>query len=1636
MSEFGNSGDLGYNGFAVSLNYFTTIPEISSISDPNLSIIFKSLLKKDSTTKEKSLNDLSTLINDSKNSHLFKDDLVIISWIQLYPKLALDNSRNVRILCHKIQSDFLAVVGGKNFSKYLKSSMPIWLLGLFDSDKTVASSTHKYLLESFQNDNEKVEKIWIVFQEQIVNYMYTLVNLETHESLSDQRYTKEADSYAKYERALNGALMMVTKIILVINSNSDIKETLVSQIESFLTSESLWNYFSRSVESQDTLNLPLFKSYLVLIKSVFQLSDDKTPSEFIKSLADVRSVYKFISKTFVKNVKLKPTNKSSSGGIIYSNVIIQFWDSIITLTNFSTLAEPFKKSLKIKKNFWELGGSKSFSRLVDYLKLGSCQLNPIYYNVLLSFFNSLANVGIKSDQDFEFLDFANVKDAKLLLVKILSSQLKSASTLDYKTKIISCMFQTFKLFEGKVDDQSTLSSLLQVLLLSIEEALSQKPVRQTDKVLKNESVVMVANFLRDHSFQEFSSKFTKDVIDSISANSSKLKVDDYEFQNPTSKIVETHFDIMKAVDTEAEKQGSQAASKLVVDIIEVLREDSSISELTTPFTSIKLFFDTRFSVNEETKSILEEFSEELPIFIESEFVDLPISLAMSIIDCKISYSDDFINDCYTKISMVNKKAISPFLLLLHERKVLDLNGSNTQFPEITNYLNELSDKGDLTDSEAHLIYKFSDDITIFKNLVKCASSNSQRSNEFIKHFVKDTQTIALAEEEFETQDNLRKIFVNAWSDISNPTHKKFIELGQGPATLHLVRESLYEYINSSSSVSNNLKQISLLVSESFKVFPLEKFQNRVVSAIENLDIHLLSVANPLEHNIFLVPVNESVTSDLDSSIVSLGRFLFAFLENGESIEFSEDKLSMTILSGLVSEYITDYSFLSSNVSEDIDLIALGLSKDFGKLMNGINSDILLEAFVSPSEEADFPLNVISLLSKNLAVTEYSYIHFYYARLLRNLCEYTFKTITLSEFENLSLDFNKLVSSPLKLAVMLMTFNDFIAKLNKFDRVRNFVAAEVLGVKGESSILTSGLKWITLSLNFFNVEVDEGINYEPIPPRRLVMVLAQISKWLESDIAYDESFIVMRTQIARFFTSIVTFGAMTIPDNLLEIAFSLLPDNLSTAQIEIPRVELRYFTFKLFIALDKYIANNGIDSSEWNDVKKAFATDTVELISNEDIGTHDLKLNNQPVSLFNDLTFRILRSLKFKVSFITENKDKFYHILYESKSIPLQRICASYLQTYIFESQQDFAIEFQLNKKSLNEDGEDDDILKAQLPKSLLDTITNFNEDFEECMKDDKSYKVSSFLWSWLLVFSHFKEIPYSIRNKYISVLNESGVIRKLLDTIFNEVDVSDAKILKKFTYVEDVKNSHIKIKPSENLIQHYEIIEGYPGEDFSVDVKFLLVHLYYLICQHFGSIAQTWFKEIRDRLFKQQIEKFSVMFISPLIVSKILDEVSESKSRLTQSEENMVIKVNSVSNEIKSIYTIDEQTMEMVIRIPPNYPLDNVTVDGPLRLGVKDNQWKAWLLASQRIISLTNGSIMEAVELFNRNVNLHFSGFEDCAICYSILHQDHSLPSKTCPTCLNKFHSACLYKWFKSSGASTCPLCRSAFNFRTSRTTA
>jgi hypothetical protein len=73
-------------------------------------------------------------------------------------------------------------------------------------------------------------------------------------------------------------------------------------------------------------------------------------------------------------------------------------------------------------------------------------------------------------------------------------------------------------------------------------------------------------------------------------------------------------------------------------------------------------------------------------------------------------------------------------------------------------------------------------------------------------------------------------------------------------------------------------------------------------------------------------------------------------------------------------------------------------------------------------------------------------------------------------------------------------------------------------------------------------------------------------------------------------------------------------------------------------------------------------------------------------------------------------------------------------------------------------------------------------------------------------------------------------------------------------------------------------------------------------------------------------------------------------------------------------------------------------------------------------------TVFDVAAFWKEKVGQYFAGVEECPICYSVKDdQSGALPRTSCAQCNAKFHGTCLYKWFKTSGNSTCPLCRHLF---------
>lgn len=170
--------------------------------------------------------------------------------------------------------------------------------------------------------------------------------------------------------------------------------------------------------------------------------------------------------------------------------------------------------------------------------------------------------------------------------------------------------------------------------------------------------------------------------------------------------------------------------------------------------------------------------------------------------------------------------------------------------------------------------------------------------------------------------------------------------------------------------------------------------------------------------------------------------------------------------------------------------------------------------------------------------------------------------------------------------------------------------------------------------------------------------------------------------------------------------------------------------------------------------------------------------------------------------------------------------------------------------------------------------------------------------------------------------------------------------------------------------------------------------------------------------------------ISPLIIEDSLNSVSEWTTTQDPNEERALsVKVSPKAAELIASIPVDEESppVAIVITLPSAYPLHPAIVAGKSRVLVDEKKWRSWLLTIQGVIMFSNGNLVDGLLAFRKNVQGALQGQSECAICYSVISTDMQTPNKRCATCKNTFHSVCLFRWFKSSNQSTCPLCRNNF---------
>ncbi|KAJ2175733.1 hypothetical protein IW139_001387 [Coemansia sp. RSA 353] len=227
-------------------------------------------------------------------------------------------------------------------------------------------------------------------------------------------------------------------------------------------------------------------------------------------------------------------------------------------------------------------------------------------------------------------------------------------------------------------------------------------------------------------------------------------------------------------------------------------------------------------------------------------------------------------------------------------------------------------------------------------------------------------------------------------------------------------------------------------------------------------------------------------------------------------------------------------------------------------------------------------------------------------------------------------------------------------------------------------------------------------------------------------------------------------------------------------------------------------------------------------------------------------------------------------------------------------------------------------------------------------------------------------------------------------------------------------------------------VERCPSADHVLGV--LALHVIHNLATALPTTLRTWWAGLPPamRTTASSVERFVAQHISAIVADAEMERIRAQSSGdsgvlATALAEYDSASVRASTWQVAITYEVDDTALELTIRLPPSYPLSPAVFDAVRRVAVPEKRWRAWVVAAQA--KLARCPRIDAVcAQVVANIGAHFTGVEDCAICYSAVGaMDNSLPNRQCKTCKNKFHRMCLFKWFSTSNQSTCPLCRNLF---------
>ncbi|KAJ5162717.1 Zinc finger RING-CH-type [Penicillium coprophilum] len=1599
----GFSGGLSSEGKEASaLTYIAAPPDLSRIAKQQLVIAFKNLLKKDDITRLKALEELRDHISTVEKNKRTLDDGFLDAWVRIYPRLSIDLSRRVRQTAHPIQGTISGLVG-KRIVPTLPKVIGAWIAGIYDNDRLV----HRAALESFTKvftTEEKRNNVWRIYQSSILDFVDDVILHQTSLTLSDERTVKRDDAEGKYARVAGAAILLFNRV-LGNSSDEDLQKNL-SEIENLLASKNLWAlchhddpYVRRSI-------------YILLRSAVSREPgwiDWKTLS----------------SAVIGKSLSLQQIGSAT-----------ELSESLLLLTS-------------LRPQIWTddyTGKSSASRRLRQYMQKGSQGGHSNFWSNLDQLLRIIPQE-VLAGADKATADHGVTCTSAIALTEALQEGLTSREeprsnlAIGWKSYIqIGTWLATLIPQEQKFEFITKRMSPLVLHYVRADPELTQWSLpEQSGEGICVDYVSTLASIEQSHELQSLCTSLSDGLLEAVKLSSPEQSKDFRESQDSICAQSKRLLTLKSAVlarvaDTQVEPQVSEVVERtstsLLKGCLEVLRTRNG-----KPYGAAATVVEcvrNLPSVAEKSRDLQNFVQNDAPELLLSPSADRLIAI---ILECRDwdGFASSFENIVERALALdleqSNVHVLQSLLSSLdfndaeHKEKLNSLvvralgkacQGSHAHWPIITAVLQNKTSHGELMDQIfLSLIEALSSDDKVFDALHGLSHIGKSAPSS-----VREFQTGAFGSKLagkllFLTESPSEEV-----SSLASALLKSLKESGVGDTSAKSSIEILQHGFSHVDEESLSIESLLAIADELLPALTAEGAAGTVKDILPSRSSWEESLTPFLQ----LPPrPSTAITSPLGGAVHLIQRELSdSFKALWPTIpRDSEHRSSAFRLASFTVSILSTSDLLKNLDQEDLETLfhflplAIQLIDDDLSIenCNGISGLELADQREEYMEIVFAGRKVISNWIRDNEPVSFTpektvsslFAEFWETRLEElkgtspldyRVGEAFAKIMAVAD----SLQKSKSSEDVAKICREARTANlirsaSWFAVLRSSilsnpigNRICNELVADSTGLKPQDPSHV-GLRKLAL-LNILLSGEEDVVS--TIPTQRLVFLTKNLIECLQS----DSMSLGLKSEVIQTL-SLVLPALGEIYGSHWEESMAILNSVLQGTNGGEEALPVLVSSFRLFARLKSISESDSNDDVQdaWSDRKAGLFNALASTIDTFDSST----TFHQPRDVAVDLLRRLINTIP--VDNLDDVSETFHLLTAHSRAV--QRAAYTILHHYIPHAQEKVSFEVALSKTAVS--------LPDELISLLIEPPTM--QMVSTAYGDDKMWtSMRSYLLSWKVVFDHFSNASLPVQEYYTASIRENNILIPLLEFTFDFLQKSHGKM----------------IDASKLDIRSFEPDESESAEK---ETQWLLVHLYYLCLRYSANMTKNWWIDTKKRI-KGPVETWTERYISPLVVEDALKSVTDWIATQDANEERALeVKISPKTGEIIASIPVDEESPPVAISItlPPAYPLQPALVVGRSRVLVDEKKWKSWLLTIQGVIMFANGNLVDGLLAFRRNVQGALKGQSECAICYSVISTDMQTPNKRCATCKNTFHSVCLFRWFKSSNQSTCPLCRNNF---------